>query len=253
MDRPDQEPELKRPLWVIGAMGSNLGMAVAHVANEDWYYKEIITTDTGVDVTNQELLVRYLTNIRKSSPETGVDIAYCAGINILDAIRDVDEVNLWQTFNVNVMGFIRVMQAVERVYYNDAAKLAEVVRPQIRTNVVAVASDAARTPMRRSITYCASKAALVQAVRVAARELAPYVRVNAVSPAIIEGTPMTVGVDAEVRRQRGWTMEEALEYERASIPMKRRGTKFEVADLIMQTLLGPEFLTGSNIEITGGK
>lgn len=254
MDRPDNGPELKRPLWVIGAMGDNLGMNVAKVANEDWYYKEIITTDTGVDVTNQELLVRYLTNIRKSSPETGVDIAYCAGINILDSIYDVDEVNLYQTFNVNVMGFIRVMQAVARVYYtHPRSDMPYPLTPQYRTNVVAVASDAARVPMRRSITYCASKAALVQAVRVAARELAPYVRVNAVSPGIMDDTPMTESIDREVMRQRGWTREEQLDYERQSIPIGRRGTKIEVADLVMQTLLGPEYMTGSNIEITGGK
>lgn len=250
MGRPDYGPEIKRPLWVIGAIGDNLGMTVAEVASEEMDYKEIITTDTGVDVCNQEMLVRYLAGIRRSSPETGVDIAYCAGINVLDAIEDVDEVNLYQTFNVNVMGFIRVIQAVARVYAYDGRTPA---RPQYRTNVVAVASDAARNPMRRSITYCASKAALVQAVRVAARELAPYVRVNAVSPGIMDETPMTQTVDAEVMRQRGWTRTEQLEYERQSIPIGRRGNKWEVADLILLTLNGPEYLTGSNIEITGGK
>lgn len=247
----ESELELKRPLWVIGAKGDNLGLMVAKVASDDWYYKEIIVTDTDVDVCNQEKLVRFLGEIRKSSPETGVDIAYCAGVNILDAIADVDEVNLYQTFNVNVMGFIRVMQALERVYYPGN----EIPIPyrQTRSNVVAVASDAARVPMRRSITYCASKAALVQAVRVAARELAPYVRVNAVSPGIMDETPMTDMIDREVMRQRSWTREQQLDYERASIPMGRRGHKDEVADLIMHTLLGPVYMTGSNIEINGGK
>lgn len=256
-ERPSIEPELKRPLWVIGAEDYNLGMTVAKVASEDWYYQRIITTDTGVDVMNQELLIRKMTDIRRSSPETGIDIAYCAGINILDAIEDVDEVNLWQTFGVNVMGFIKVLQALVRVYYRDdtdwLSRYASGMKPQAVSNVVVVASDAARNPMRRSITYCASKAAVVQAMRVAARELAPYVRVNAVSPGIIDGTPMTTHIDAEVRAQRHWTEEEAREYERSMIPMQRRATKFEVADVIMQALLGPEYLTGSNIEITGGK
>lgn len=107
--------------------------------------------------------------------------------------------------------------------------------------------------MRRSITYCASKAALVQAVRVAGRELAPWVRVNAVSPGIIDETPMTVSIDREVMEQRDWTREQALEYERSLIPMGRRGNKGEVADLIMHTLLGPVYMTGANIEINGGK
>jgi pteridine reductase len=107
--------------------------------------------------------------------------------------------------------------------------------------------------MRNSIAYCSSKAALVQAVRCAARELAPHVRVNAVSPAIIEHTPMTTNIDAAVQLQRGWSEEEALEYERKLIPMGRRATKEEVAQVVLQTLAGPQFMTGSNIEITGGK
>jgi NAD(P)-dependent dehydrogenase (short-subunit alcohol dehydrogenase family) len=247
----ESELELKRPLWVIGAKGGNLGGMVAKVASDDWYYKEIIVTDTEVDVCNQEKLVRFVAEIRKSSPETGIDIAYCAGVNILDAIMDVDEVNLYQTFNVNVMGFIRVMQALERVYY-PGDELPMMTR-QTRSNVVAVASDAARVPMRRSITYCASKAALVQAVRVAARELAPFIRVNSVSPGIIDETPMTDTIDREVMRQRSWTRDQQLDYERSSIPMGRRGHKGEVADLILHTLLGPVYMTGSNIEINGGK
>jgi len=253
--RPAVEPELKRPLWIIGAEDYNLGMTVAKVASDDWYYRAIYTTDeqTG-DVTSQEGLIKFLREAREYSPETGIDIAYCAGLNMLDAIEDVDEINLWSTFNVNVLGFIRLMKAIIQVYYREPYPLTlPTLTPQITTNVVAVASDAARVAMRRSITYCASKAALVQAVRVAARECAPYIRVNAVSPGIIEGTPMTTSIDAEVRVQRRWTEEQHLDYERSQIPMQRRATKFEVADLIIQTLLGPAYLTGSNIEITGGK
>lgn len=251
--RPEADPELRRPLWVIGAEDYNLGNTVASVAREELSscYKDVFATDQRIDVGNQELLTRYLKDMRRTSPETGVDIAYCAGINILDAIEDVDELNIWQTFNVNVMGFIRVLQALVRVYYSDPSN--PPLTSQRRSNVVVVASDAARNPMRRSITYCASKAAAVQAMRVAARELAPYVRVNAVSPGIIDGTPMTTSIDAEVKLQRGWTDEQAADYERSQIPMGRRATKWEVADLIIHTLLGPEYLTGSNIEITGGK
>jgi NAD(P)-dependent dehydrogenase (short-subunit alcohol dehydrogenase family) len=255
--RPEPELELKRPLWVIGASGYNLGITVADVAEEMMDYEFVHTTDTEVDVMNQDLLIRHLTKLREKSPYTGIDIAYCAGINLLDAIEDVDEVNLWQTFGVNVMGFIKVLQALVKVYYRDNTDwlkgFASGTHPQIVSNVVAVASDAARVPMRNSITYCASKAALVQAVRVAGRELAPYVRVNAISPGIIDGTPMTTAIDAEVQLQRKWTEEEARAYERSMIPMQRRGTKWEVADLIMLMLNGPAYMTGSNIEINGGK
>lgn len=251
-DRPEAELELKRPLWVIGANDYNLGTTVADVAGEMLDYKFVHRTDTEVDVMNQDLLIRHLTKLRNESPETGIDIAYCAGINLLDAIGDVDELNLFQTYGVNVMGFIKVLQAVVQVYYRGNMEELPLTR-QTTTNVVVVGSDAARVPMRNSIVYCSSKAAVIQAMRVAARELAPFVRVNAVSPGIIDGTPMTTSIDAEVRLQRNWTALEAADYERAQIPMGRRATKWEVADLILTTLNGPAYLTGSNIEINGGK
>lgn len=248
----EAEPELKRPLWVIGATDNNLGSAIATNA-EHLDYKEIITTDTDVDVTSSWALKVKLTEVMESSPETGVDIVYSAGINLLDALADTGERDLWNTFDVNVMGFIRLMRSVACWFPRADMDKYQALENQQRVNVVAVASDAARVPMRRSIAYCASKAALVQAVRVAARELAPYVRVNAVSPAIISDTPMTRSIDAEVQVQRGWTQAEALEYERSMIPMGRRAEAHEVAELVLTTLQGPVFLTGSNIEITGGK
>ena len=241
----DAATVLKRPLWVIGASDYNLGMTVLERADEFWDYAYITTTDEQIcDVTEQLSIERVLGQFRNwgcGRQGIGLDIVYSAGINLLNPIPYVDEIDIWQTFNVNVLGFIRLMKGVVKVF------------PEGNVNVVAVASDAARVAMRNSINYCASKAALVQAVRVAARELAPTIRVNAVSPAIIEGTPMTTQIDAEVRLQRGWSEEEALAYERTMIPMQRRATKEEVADVILSTLNGPAFMTGSNIEITGGK
>lgn len=232
----------KRPLWVIGASKYNLGMTVRDCAEKNYFYVVVkITDELNGDVTSDLALTSILQDLKEEHPESGLDIAYCAGVNLLSAIKDVDELEMWQTFNANVMGFIRLMRAVANVY------------PEGNVSVVAVASDAARVAMRNSINYCASKAALVQAVKVAARELAPTVRVNAVSPAIIEGTPMTVEIDELVKAQRGWTEEEALKYERSMIPMQRRASKEEVADVILNTLNGPAFMTGSNIEITGGK
>lgn len=232
-----------RPFWVIGATDYNLGMAVANHADNYFFeeYSEIMVTDEqDGDVTNDLLLRQRLRETSLRNESRDLDIVYCAGINPLNAITDVDEGEMQMAFSVNVMGFIRVLQ-----------KALDIIPG--RLNVVAVASDAARNPMRNSIVYCASKAALVQAVRVAARELAPKHRINAVSPGVIEGTPMSTTIDAAVKLQRGWSDEEAEAYERSMIPMQRRAAKQEVAGVILNTLNGPDYLTGSNIEITGGK
>jgi NAD(P)-dependent dehydrogenase (short-subunit alcohol dehydrogenase family) len=64
---------------------------------------------------------------------------------------------------------------------------------------------------------------------------------------------MTDRLDDEIPAMRGWTTDEALSYERSLIPMERRCTKAEVAQLVLSVLDGPEYLTGAIIPITGGK
>lgn len=237
----------KRFLWVIGVSDGNLGQSIYQWAingfkeDEDKRYDNVYATDEVCDVSSDvHLMEKAKSFIAANDDHAIMDVVYCAGVNELSPIKHLDENTIWNTFNVNVMGFIRLLNVLTNLR-------------DVDVNVVAIASDAARNPMRNSITYCASKAALVQAMRVAARELAPGYRVNTVSPAIIHDTPMTLDIDVEVQHQRGWTYEELREYERSQIPMGRRAWKYEIAQVVLQTLVGPEFLTGSNIEITGGK
>jgi NAD(P)-dependent dehydrogenase (short-subunit alcohol dehydrogenase family) len=91
-----------------------------------------------------------------------------------------------------------------------------------RLKVVAVVSDASRVAMRGSLLYGSSKTALVGVLKNMARELAPNVIVVGVSPGV-------------------------------AIPLGRRTTKREVAETMLFALDGPDALTGSIIEITGGK
>lgn len=228
-------------LWVIGNRSGSLGEQVYKSAPfSDNKYSWVLGTDREeVDVTSQNALDGYCRNIARRYPTTSLDVAYCAGVNHLAGLGELDMKNVEDTFDVNVIGFIRLMDSIAAIIPN--------------ANVVAVASDAARTAMRRSISYCSSKAALVHAVKCAARELAPRIRVNAVSPSIIDGTPMSLDVDARVMEQRGWSRQEMTRYEMAAIPMARRATRSEVAQVILSTLNGPKFQTGANIEITGGK
>jgi NAD(P)-dependent dehydrogenase (short-subunit alcohol dehydrogenase family) len=120
-------------------------------------------------------------------------------------------------------------------------------------SVVAISSDAATHPMRNSMAYCASKAALSIAVRCAARELAPHVQVNAIAPGPVSDTPMATAVDAQVLKIKNWTPEQYEEDIAKGIPMGRRGLKSEVARLTYSVLVSPQYLTGSIIEINGGR
>lgn len=169
------------------------------------------------------------------------EIIYCAAVNELTWIKDIHYDDLQRVFGVNVFGLVEIVARQVEEW------------PECPTRVVTIVSDSARTPMRGSLLYGSSKTALTGVLRNMARELAPKVIVVGVSPGIIDDTPMTNYIDETVPGFRGWDPAYAKQYERAMIPLKRRVTKQEVAETVLFALNGPSSLTGSIIEITGGK
>jgi NAD(P)-dependent dehydrogenase (short-subunit alcohol dehydrogenase family) len=168
-------------------------------------------------------------------------IVYSAGVNELMPLGKINSDDLLLTYEVNVLGFILLLDAVARLSHS------------YTSSIVAIVSDSATVAMRHSIAYASSKAALAHAIRCAARELAPWCRVNGVSPSMVNDTPMTEHVDERVRKLRNWTWEQAHAYEMSLVPMGRRCTKLEVSRLVLDVLDGPEFMTGAIIPISGGK
>lgn len=168
-------------------------------------------------------------------------VVYSVGINILDWIQDINQGDFRKIIQTNVWGFIALMQELRRTGRTHS--------------VVAVTSDAGRRPMRTSLAYCASKAALDMAVKVASRELASYGwRINGVAPGKVEGTEMTSYVDQRVRELRGWSHEQAEDYENESSPIGRALDTAEVAAVITDVLLSESAgWTGDIISINGGR
>lgn len=191
------------------------------------------------DVRSVSALVNY---ILEHGPFTHV--VYSAGINQLKWIKDYgeDPSMIHEVMMVNVIGFSYMLSALE---YANAG---------VPCRVVAVSSDAAERPMRGSLAYCASKAALNMAVRVAARELGPAGwRVNAVAPGMTEFTEMQAYIDRQVPIFRGWSPAKARSYEDSQNPLGRRATTDEVAELIQDVLLGSDYMNGSIITLNGGR
>jgi len=195
--------------------------------------------------TMQELDIRWpqdiLLYLKRSGPFKY--IVYSAGVNVLGWVGQLGSPGtalgaLWET---NCAGFVHLMGCHERLY------------PEAKGSAVAISSDAARRPMRGSLAYCASKAALDMSVRCMARELAPRWRVNAVSPGMTAGTKMTARLDVDIPRFRGWSPDYARKYEESQTPMGRRAHPAEIAQVVLDVLVGPEYLTGSIIEINGGR
>ena len=104
------------------------------------------------------------------------------------------------------------------------------------------ASGSAQRPTRGELPYSVAKAGIVALTRGAAQELAPEIRVNAVSPGIIR-TALTEPLLA------GDRIEPAL----SATPLGRVGTAEEVAEVIAFLCSdAASFITGQNIVVDGG-
>jgi NAD(P)-dependent dehydrogenase (short-subunit alcohol dehydrogenase family) len=210
----------------------------------NWY----VPSAEELDVRNDNHINDYI----ERADEHGVSgfdyVVYAAGVNGLCWADELYMLEMVDLFKVNVFGFISLLGQIRATW------------PGKNFSAVAISSDAAYTPMRGSVNYCASKAALDMAVKTLAREWnvpeeleKGSVRVNAVAPGMVEDTPMSRYIEETVPSFRGWTAEKALAYEQSMQPMGRRADKAEVAHLVADVLYGPNYLNGAIVPLTGAK
>jgi len=132
----------------------------------------------------------------------GIDtLFYAAGMAPRFAeITAVDRPDLVRQLEVHYLGAVLAMREAANV----------MVRQGIGGSIVASVSKAALAPGREAIAYGGSKAALLQAVRVAAVELGRHqIRVNAINADQIE-TPMFMRFVAERAAAKGISVDEQL-------------------------------------------
>ncbi len=151
-----------------------------------------------------------------------------AGIYRAQPVREMTDGQWRETLGVNLDGvFFLCKRAI----------------PLLRDNssIVNLSSMAAHRGAFYNAHYSASKGALISLTRSLARELAPQVRVNAVSPGVID-TPMAT----ELIRLRG---ADSI----AQTPLKRLGQPGEVASVIAFLCSdAASFVTGEVIHVNGG-
>lgn len=105
-------------------------------------------------------------------------------------------------------------------------------------SIVNLADIYADRPKPDFAVYCAAKAGLIGLTKAFARDLAPAVRVNAVSPGAIL-----------------WTDDDDLDTQRAVLaktPLARRGEPQDIADAILY-LANAAYVTGQIIAVDGGR
>lgn len=176
----------------------------------------------------------------------GVDsLFYAAGAPPRFAeIAAVDRSDLVRQLEVHYLGAVLAMREASHV----------MLRQGIGGSIVASVSKAAVAPGREAVAYGGSKAALLQAVRVAAVELGRHqIRVNAINADQVE-TPLFMRFVAERAAAKGISVEEQLELYRERNVMHSSLIPPEAVGDLAVLLASDKFryTTGDILTIDGG-
>lgn len=160
----------------------------------------------------------------------------CAGLYPSGSLLELDEAHWDRLLDVNLKATMRMTQAVGRGMVERG-----------RGSIVNIASVQAFRPTVGKAAYAASKAGVIALTKVSAIELAPAVRVNAVTP----GPIMTDVVKAAIAR--GGASAPVTARRMSQVPLGRLGEPDEVARVV-QFLASPAaaFVTGAAWTIDGG-
>jgi len=121
--------------------------------------------------------------------------------------------------------------------------VAKTMLEQKKGCITNMASITGQIPWAGMPAYSAAKAAVINLTKSLAMEFAPYIRVNAIAPGLIN-TPRT----SKNRRP------EQLEQLLSNVPMRRMGKPEEVADIAVYLASDvAEWITGAVMDLNGGQ
>ena len=166
----------------------------------------------------------------------GLDaMVYAAGVCEPCLLKDMTVEGFKRHLDVNLTGnFVVAQAAALHMQANGGGA------------VVNIASELSHVGMGYYVHYCAAKAGVLGLTRALAAEMAPTVRVNAVSPGPVD-TPM---LREEIKFFGG--TQAVLDGAIARVPMKRLASPEEVARAILFLATEARFATGSTLVLDGG-
>lgn len=166
----------------------------------------------------------------------GLDaVVYAAGLCEPCLVKDMTVERFRRHLDVNLTGNFIVARAAA-LHMNDGEGGA----------IVNFASELAHIGMGYYVHYCAAKAGVVGLTMALAAEMAPKVRVNAVSPGPID-TPM---LEAEIKWFGG--TQEVIDGAIGRVPLKRFASPEEVAKAVLFLVADASYATGSALRLDGG-
>lgn len=242
--------ELKNKIALVTGASSGIGAAVAQVLAEEG--SDVVVSfgknEEGASETAQRVESNgrkaWLSQMDMSDPQSipaaveelksGVDhlnmLILCAGLNIITPWQEVTLEDWNQVLNVNLIGSFQLIRALTPLMQDGGS-------------IVTVASVAAETGAPHHLHYAAAKAGVVNMTKSLARDLAPHIRVNCVSPGV---TLTQMGEDTIAVLD--------PDYAKKKIPVQRFANADEIARCIVfvaSPIAG--FMTGATIDINGGR
>jgi NAD(P)-dependent dehydrogenase (short-subunit alcohol dehydrogenase family) len=218
----------------IAILCSKVGAKVIITARREERLKETISEMQGeneyivADLTRQEGIEELVSKLPKLD-----GIVHCAGVGSTLFCKNISEKDIDAVMRPNFVAPVLLQSSL--LANKKISKAA---------SVVIIASLASQSPAIGNALYSASKGALVSYAKCMALELAPRkIRVNCISPAMVRTDFLTnINVD-----------ENALQEDEMRYPLGRYGKPEDVAGLTVYLLSDEsEWMTGNNIEITGG-
>ncbi len=192
------------------------------------------------DVTSPESLREFLADAASSLGGIDVLVNAFGRIDAADAVRfaETDPAAWDELFRVDVRGTYLACQAA-LPYLRQASKPAIVNFAGSYGN----GTNQENLVNSVSVSFCAAKGAIRGFTAALARDLAPHIRVNAISPGMIEAN-----WDAD------WNIPaEHLEEAKAATPLKRMGTPEEIAESVLYLASpGGGYTTGQILQVDGG-
>lgn len=169
-------------------------------------------------------------------------VIHNAGINAIRPFEAVTAEFLHEVMHVNCIAPILFTQKLLAAgLLRSGARLCHVI------------SDAAWRPMRHSLAYNMSKAALDMATKQMARELTKSrgLTIFGVRPGKMRGTGMSQYIDKQVQTLRGWSAEEAATYAANNSVSGQEFSPFEVSQLIYHLCTSHLPLSGACMDLAG--
>jgi 3-oxoacyl-[acyl-carrier protein] reductase len=187
--------------------------------------KELGCKYISCDITNEKQVLSCLNKFDK------IDVLInCAGINISKPFEDLTTEDWTNTFNTNVLGTV-----------NFSKSIIPKMKKYKYGKIVNVASIKGYQSTVGRVAYASSKAAVINLTAGMAKELAPEILVNAISPGFTQ-TDMT---------NKTWS--ERIEKQVDSILLKRMAKPEEIAETILFLASDKSsYITGQTIIVDGG-